>query len=68
MLILNGVYPRRISRDELIASLVRHGFKSIPVAIAVTRLKIVVDDREGQWKLRGIGRQEADSILSRSRS
>jgi hypothetical protein len=67
LLILNGVYPNRISKNDLADSLKRHGYKRNPIAIAMTRLKAVVDDYVGQWKLRGIGRQEADAILSRHR-
>lgn len=67
LLILNAIYPRRKSREDIEDLLRRHGYKKNPIAIALTRLKNLVDDEAGKWKLRGLGRQEAEKILSRLR-
>lgn len=65
LLLLDAHYPGRISRAELAASMLRHGAEKNSTAIALTRLKNLVDDVNGNWKLRGIGRQEAEEILSK---
>lgn len=66
LLILNVVYPKRKLREELIQELKRHGYKDNPIAIAMTRLKTVIDDQGGHWKLRKVGREEAEKILTRN--
>jgi hypothetical protein len=63
ILILNAIYPRRMSRKELDASIRRHGPSANSTAIALTRMKQLVDDQDGGWQLRGAGRREADLIL-----
>jgi hypothetical protein len=66
LLLLNAIYPKRISRKNLINLIERHGYSSNAAAIAVFRLKKFVDDDNNNWKLRGIGRQKAESILPHS--
>jgi hypothetical protein len=63
LLLLNAHHPNRISRAELSLAIQRHGHKGNVVDVALTRLKNVVDDNEGFWKLRANGREEADRIL-----
>ena len=67
LLILNATYPKRISRNKLLDLLKRHGYKDNPSAIALTRLKEFVDDCNGDWKLRGNGREEAEKILAKTK-
>jgi len=67
ILVLDAVYPKRMSQEMLIDSIKRHGFSKMNAAVAVTRLKNFVDEKEGKLMLRGLGRSEADSILSKVR-
>src|SRR3989344_3686109 len=64
LLILNAIYPKRINREFLIDLIKRHGFNANATNVAVHRLKTRVDDDNDNWKLRGIGLQEVDKILS----
>jgi hypothetical protein len=66
LLLLNGIYPSRISRTDLIDLIKRHGFTKSAAAVSVTRLnQFVDDDGNGAWKLRGLGRQAASALLSK---
>lgn len=67
LLILSAVYPRRINQEKLIDLIRRHGASKNSAYIAARRLKNSVDDDNGNWKLRGIGLQEADKIMSKLR-
>ena len=64
LLLLYSAYPDRISRQDLVDQVVRHGTKKAAATTAVHRLKNVVDEDGGGWKLRGLGRQEAESFLA----
>lgn len=66
LLLLHAHYPHRITRVELTASMRRHGLKTNPIAIALTRLKSTVDETDNGWKLRAPGREEAEKILSQN--
>ncbi len=66
LLLLNAHYPDRISRPELSAAIHRHGYRGNLVDVALTRLKSLVDDNEGFWKLRANGRKEAEQLLARN--
>jgi hypothetical protein len=68
LLLLDDSYPRRLARQELVDQVVRHGASRSAVATAVHRLKQFVDEADEGWKLRGIGRQEADKIRGRLKS
>jgi hypothetical protein len=63
LLLLYSLYPRRIGRQELVGLVARHGISKSTAQTAVHRLKHLVDDNDGEWKLRGIGRQDADTLL-----
>ena len=65
LLILYRAYPKRVQRQALIESVVRHGARANAASIAVHRLKNFVDDDNGDWKLRGLGRQKAEELLKR---
>ena len=66
LLILYGLYPRRIRRSDLVDAVVKHGAGRSAAVGAVHRLKSLVDDDGGQWLLRGLGRQEAEDLLRRA--
>jgi hypothetical protein len=59
------VEAKRIARQELIDMVKRHGAKSNAANVAVHRLKNVIDDDNGEWKLRGLGREKAEALLKR---
>lgn len=67
LLILYFKYPQRISRMDLIDSVVRNGYKKNNAVAAVHRLKKMVDDNNGALLLRTIGQEEAEKILSNSK-
>jgi len=63
ILLLYDAYPQRLKRQELVEAVVRHGATESAATSAVHRLKDIVDDQNGEWKLRGIGRQKAEALL-----
>jgi hypothetical protein len=65
LLLLYSAYPARISRQDLVDQVVRHGAKRAAATTAVHRLKNIVDEDGAGWKLRGLGRQEAETLLDR---
>jgi len=67
LLLLYKAYPKRINRQNLIDSIVRHRVTKNAANIAVSRLKCV-DDDNGDLKLRGIGRAKADDLLNKLKS
>lgn len=66
LLLLYSSYPKRINRQTLVDLVKRHGPTKSAANIAVHRLKNVVDDDDGEWKLRGIGRQNAEALLKQA--
>jgi len=67
LLLLYKAYPKRVNRQNLIDSIVRHRVTKNAANIAVSRLTCV-DDDNGDLKLRGIGRAKADALLSKLKS
>jgi len=65
LLLLYESYPKRTKRQDLVEAVTRHGSSASAANTAVHRLKNVVDDDNGQWKLRGTGRQKAEDLLRR---
>jgi len=63
LLLLYHRYPDRISRQDLIDAVRRHGPSKKNAETALSRLQTLVDDTNGLWKLRGLGCQEAESLL-----
>lgn len=64
--ILERVYPNRMSRDELIATLRRHHESEANARMAVDRIKEFVDpDGSGNLKLLANGREKAAEIRAR---
>ena len=62
LLLLNSIYPKRINRQELVKLIVKHDIPKSAAQTAVHRLKHLVDDNDGEWKIRGVGRQDADAL------
>jgi hypothetical protein len=67
LLLLYAAYPKRVQPQALVDSVKRHGPTSGAASMAVYRLKTLVDDDNGRWKLRGIGRQKAEQLLKQLR-
>ncbi len=65
LLILYYKYPARILRRDLIEFVERHGFKNSNATTSVYRVMNFVDNQSGNLKLRGIGLQKAEEILSK---
>lgn len=63
LLLLYKSYPKRMVRQDLVDAVRRHGATASAANTAVHRLKNVVDDENGKWKLRGTGRQKAEDLL-----
>lgn len=63
LLLLYFKYPNRIGRQDLIGAIRKHGPKRSAAEVAAHRLKSLVDDDNGAWKLRGLGRQKAETLL-----
>jgi hypothetical protein len=67
LLLLYRIYPKRISRTELISQIIRHGVRENASRVAVSRLSKYIDEVNDNWKIRGIGRAKAIKILSNIR-
>ena len=67
--ILYYIYPKRMSREELIAALVRHPFKKNNAAVAVNRIVGFVDvDGAGMIRLRNAGLRAAETLIASAAS
>jgi hypothetical protein len=65
LVVLYYIYPRRINRTELIASLVRHAFKKANASVAVQRIAgFIDDDGNGMLRLRNSGIQEVERLIA----
>ncbi|MBI2644245.1 MAG: hypothetical protein HYW95_01895 [Candidatus Wildermuthbacteria bacterium] len=65
LLLLNAFSPKRTKRADLVKLIQDHGCSKNAAQIAVTKIKNMVAENENGLVLRGLGRQEADAILSR---
>ncbi len=65
LLLLYSQYPKRVGRTELIDLVRRHGFSQSASNTAVHRLQNLIDDNGSKWMLRGIGRQNAEALLTK---
>lgn len=68
LLLLYFRYPERMNRQVLVDQVKRHGTRDNAANTAVHRLKNLVDDDNGEWTLRGIGRQKAEDLLKKTLS
>jgi hypothetical protein len=64
ILLLSQRHPKRIGRDEVIATIMRHGFTEKNAKISVDRLKTLVDVDPGGLRLLQPGIREAERLLS----
>jgi len=55
--------PRRIERQLLVDAIIRHGHKKKAAETAAYRIRNLVDDKDGAWQLRGLGREKAEHLL-----
>lgn len=67
LLILYGRYPRRTGSDFLHGLVARHGFSYKNAMMAFRRVKNLCDLDANGLKLRDLGRQKAEQILSHNR-
>jgi len=64
VLILWHIYPARMSREDLIASLMRHDYSENNANVAASRVSRYVDnDGEGNLRLRNTGLRKADDLI-----
>jgi hypothetical protein len=69
LLILYGVYPTRMSGEELTEQVRRHGYKRANAKMGVARImKAVDEDENGNLKLRNVGIREAEDLIAKSES
>ncbi len=67
LLILYGVYPKRISRDALERQIERHGYHRNNASVGVTRILDRVDmDEHTEMRLRNVGVREAEEIIAKA--
>lgn len=65
LLLMYSIYPRRLRRQDLVNQVTRHGASQSAATSAVHRLKSIVDDDDGEWVLRGKGREQAEALLKK---
>ena len=69
LLILYGVYPKRMAEDVLVKQVTRHGYKRANAEMGVTRIrKFVDDDDSGNLRLRNTGVREAEELIEKAES
>jgi hypothetical protein len=67
LLILYGIYPKRMSEDSLAKQVERHGYSKANAAMGVKRIRTRVDnDDHGNLRLRNLGVREAESLIEKS--
>jgi HEPN domain-containing protein len=67
LLILYGVYPKRMSEESLARQVVRHGYSQNNANVAVRRIRTRVDnDGHGNLKLRNLGVREAEELIQKA--
>jgi hypothetical protein len=67
LVILYYIYPKRMSRDDLIEALVRHPFKRVNAGVAVTRIASYIDDDgAGMIRLRNSGVRKFEELFAKA--
>jgi hypothetical protein len=66
VLILWHEYPKRVSEAALFDLLRRHQYKKANADMAIKRIQGVVDNDNGNLKLRSIGIQEAEELIEKA--
>ena len=64
LLILHGLYPKRIGEKSLRELIGRHGFSAKNSEMAFRNIKHLCDISASGLQLRGLGRQEAETVLA----
>ena len=66
LLILYGIYPKRMSEESLVRQVARHGYSQKNAKMGVKRIRTRVDDDDhGNLRLRNIGVHEAEELIER---
>ena len=64
-MILYYIYPKRMSRDDLLAALARHPFKTINSMAALRRIAPYIDDDgRGRVRLRSSGLRKIEELFA----
>lgn len=67
LLILYGVYPKRMSEESLARQVARHGYSQKNANVAVQRIRTRVDnDGHGNLRLRNLGVREAERLIQKA--
>lgn len=66
LLILWHVYPKRVSEEKLMELIQRHGYKQSNALQALTRIAKVVDDDNGNLRLRNLGVRAAEELIDKA--
>jgi hypothetical protein len=67
LLILYGIYPKRMSEESLARQVQRHGYNKANSERAVTRIRNRVDDDDhGNLRLRNLGVREAEALIEKA--
>jgi hypothetical protein len=67
LLILYGVYPKRMSDESLARQVARHGYSQKNATVAVKRICTRVDDDgRGNLRLRNLGVREAEKLIRKA--
>lgn len=64
LLLLYHAYPGRVSYDELVKAIKRHGIAQSSAYAGIGKLKNFVDLNDDGWVLRAGGRQKAEALLA----
>jgi hypothetical protein len=65
LVILYCIYPKRMSREELVAALARHPFKKNNASVAVSRIaRYIDDDGKGMVRLRNSGLRKIEELFA----
>jgi len=67
LLILYGIYPKRMSEESLARQVMRHGYSQHNANMGVKRISTKVDnDDRGNLRLRNVGVQEAEELIAKA--
>jgi hypothetical protein len=69
LLILYGVYPKRMSEESLVKQVMRHGYRKGNATVGVARIRRQADDDDqGNLKLRNVGVEEAEALIEKAQN
>jgi hypothetical protein len=67
LLILYGIFPKRMSEESLARQVARHGYSKANAGMGVKRIRHRVDnDDHGNLRLRNLGVREAEALIERA--